>query len=93
MRLASNLCPLGIQGHCYRSRTGKLERWFKPSWIDETVIPRQPLDLTVVRVRTAAGVSDVVCRVMPEGLIGWDLLTPWAGVIIIVDVEIIRCSG
>ena len=35
----------------YRSKTGKLERWFNPSWIQESVIPVTPLDLPAVRVR------------------------------------------
>ena len=41
---------LSLQGHCYRSRTGKCERWFKPAWIDENRIPKQPLDLKALKV-------------------------------------------
>lgn len=39
------------QGHVYRSRTGKCERWFKPVWIDQELIPSAPVDLSVLRVR------------------------------------------
>lgn len=52
----------GLQGHCYRSRTGKLERWFNPSWIDESVIPRQPLDLPLIRVRCHAQRPPACCE-------------------------------
>lgn len=44
-----------VQGHRYSSKTGKLERWFKPSWINEEIIPSQPLDLALVRVRSPHG--------------------------------------
>lgn len=26
-------------GHCYRSTTGKFERWYQPTWLDPSVIP------------------------------------------------------
>lgn len=42
---------IDLQGFRYSSKTGKLERWFKPSWINEQTIPSQPLDLSLVRVR------------------------------------------
>ncbi len=45
---------VSLQGHCYRSRTGKCERWFKPAWIDEDRIPKQPLDLKALKVGAAS---------------------------------------
>jgi hypothetical protein len=29
----------GMQGHCYRSSTGKFERWYKPQWLTSPEIP------------------------------------------------------
>ena len=46
-----------LQGHCFRSRTQKCERWFKPSWIDETRIPSQPADLKALKVKQGLGCS------------------------------------
>ena len=57
-----------LQGHCYRSRTGKCERWFKPAWIDENRIPKQPLDLKALKVGAGSlqlgnyGTAFVACR-------------------------------
>lgn len=42
---------LMLQGHRYSSKTGKLERWYNPSWVDVNVIPSQPADLKAIRVR------------------------------------------
>ena len=42
-----------LQGHCYRSRTGKLERYFKPDWLVNDQIPTQPADLPAIKVRRA----------------------------------------
>ena len=39
-----------VQGHCYRSRTGKLERYFKPDWLMSDQIPTQPADLPAIKV-------------------------------------------
>lgn len=33
------------------SRTGKLERWYKPAWIDESYIPTNPVDYGHVKVQ------------------------------------------
>lgn len=54
------LCPSTIQslegclclwqGHCYRSRTDKLERYFKPDWLMSNQIPTQPADLQAIKV-------------------------------------------
>ena len=43
-----------MQGHCFRSRTGKTERWYKPQWIDQAHIPSAPADLGLIRVRRSA---------------------------------------
>ena len=40
-----------MQGHCYRSRTGKLERYYSPQWLDPERIPSAPVDYTAIRVR------------------------------------------
>jgi asparagine synthase (glutamine-hydrolysing) len=49
------------QGFRYSSKTGKLERWYKPSWINEQTIPSQPLDLSLVRVRHTGMFSGSPC--------------------------------
>eukprot|EP00891_Asterochloris_glomerata_P008873 jgi/Astpho2/8873/Aster-05503 len=54
-------------GHCYRSRTGKCERWFKPAWIDEDRIPKQPLDLKALK---QGFISAVVKRLMSDAPLG-----------------------
>lgn len=40
-----------LQGHVYRSSTGKLERWFKPDWISLENIPKTPVDLPLLKAR------------------------------------------
>ena len=60
--------PSLLQGHCYRSRTGKCERWFKPAWIDENQIPKQPLDLKALKVGAGSSQWDTqITAVMRVG--------------------------
>jgi asparagine synthase (glutamine-hydrolysing) len=54
-------------GFRYSSKTGKLERWFKPSWINEQTIPSQPLDLSLVR---ETFIQSVVKRLMSDAPLG-----------------------
>lgn len=39
-----------LQGHVYRSSTGKLERWFNPDWMDLNYVPHNPADLPLLKV-------------------------------------------
>ena len=43
------LLPL-LQGHVYRSTTGKVERWFNPDWINLDHVPKTPVDLPLLKV-------------------------------------------
>lgn len=54
-------------GHRYSSKTGKLQRWFNPSWIDETVIPSQPADLKAIR---ELFIASTVKRLMSDAPLG-----------------------
>ena len=40
-----------VQGHCYRSRTDQLERYYSPQWLDPERIPRAEVDYGAIRVR------------------------------------------
>ena len=46
--------PTPWQGHVYRSRTGKVERWFNPNWISLDYIPQEPADLPLLKVAVVA---------------------------------------
>ncbi|EIE27700.1 glutamine-hydrolyzing asparagine synthase [Coccomyxa subellipsoidea C-169] len=54
-------------GHCYRSRTGKLERWYKPKWLDLEYVPTAPADLTTIHDSL---VGAVVKRLMSDAPLG-----------------------
>lgn len=56
-----------VQGHCYRSRTGTLERWYKPKWWDIDYMPTAPADLTAIHDSLVAG---VVKRLMSDAPLG-----------------------
>ena len=56
-----------VQGHCYRSRTGKLERWYKPKWLDLEYVPTAPADLTTIHDSL---VGAVVKRLMSDAPLG-----------------------
>ena len=49
--------PHTLQGHVYRSSTGKLERWFKPDWISLEHIPTPPVDYPQLKVRQGSRVG------------------------------------
>ncbi len=42
--------PNATQGHVYRSRTGKVERWFSPNWVNLDYVPQEPADLPLLKV-------------------------------------------
>lgn len=50
-----------MQGHVYRSSTGKLERWYNPKWLDEEYMPTAPLDLAAVRVSESVAYENERC--------------------------------
>lgn len=54
-------------GHCYRSRTGKLERYFKPDWLMSDQIPTQPADLPAIK---QSFINAVVKRLMSDAPLG-----------------------
>jgi asparagine synthase (glutamine-hydrolysing) len=47
-----------LQGHVYRSSTGKLERWFQPDWINLDHIPKTPADLPLLKVPSLCKLPD-----------------------------------
>ena len=50
-----------MQGHFYSSKTGQLERYYKPVWAEPGYMPTAPLDLKAIRVRILS---------IPQGFIG-----------------------
>jgi asparagine synthase (glutamine-hydrolysing) len=54
-------------GHVYRSKTGKLERWFAPAWLDPLRVPSTPADLPALR---QVFVDAVVKRLMSDAPLG-----------------------
>lgn len=36
-------------GHFYSSRTGKLERWYTSTWVDQSIVPTTPVDYAKLR--------------------------------------------
>jgi hypothetical protein len=54
-------------GHYYDSRTGSLTKWYNPLWHDETFIPQDKLDLTVVRKGLEAAVKRQLMSDVPFG--------------------------
>ncbi|KAL3158675.1 Asparagine synthetase [Trebouxia sp. C0010 RCD-2024] len=54
-------------GHCYRSRAGKLERYFKPDWLMNNQIPTQPADLQAIK---QGFINAVVKRLMSDAPLG-----------------------
>jgi hypothetical protein len=53
-----------LQGHVYRSSTGKLERWFNPNWMDLDYVPRNPADLPLLKVGCAGQGGCTCCCVL-----------------------------
>ncbi len=60
-------CDARAQGHCYRSRTGKCERWFQPAWMQPGYMPSAPAD--PVKIHDAL-VAAVVKRLMSDAPLG-----------------------
>ena len=57
-------CP---QGHCYRSSTGKCERWYKPAWLQPGRLPSARADLGQIHDSLVAA---VVKRLMSDAPLG-----------------------
>ena len=55
------------QGHCYRSSTGKCERWYKPAWLEPGRLPSARADLGAIH---DALVAAVVKRLMSDAPLG-----------------------
>ena len=55
------------QGHCYRSSTGKCERWYKPAWLQPGRVPSAPASLDAIH---DALVAAVVKRLMSDAPLG-----------------------
>ena len=54
-------------GHVFRSRTGALERYFQPDWLDVERVPTTPVDLPALK---AAFESAVIKRLMSDAPLG-----------------------
>ncbi|RMZ53291.1 hypothetical protein APUTEX25_004779 [Auxenochlorella protothecoides] len=54
-------------GHVYRSRTGKLERYYNPRWMEEGRVPSAPVDLDLLRQTFT---DAVVKRLMSDAPLG-----------------------
>ncbi|KAK9789946.1 hypothetical protein WJX73_008349 [Symbiochloris irregularis] len=54
-------------GHVFRSQTGKPERWYKPDWLDQSLIPTAPADLSLIRHTL---IRAVVKRLMSDAPLG-----------------------
>ena len=55
------------QGHCYRSSTGKCERWYKPAWLQPGRVPSAPASLDAIHDSLVAA---VVKRLMSDAPLG-----------------------
>lgn len=56
-----------MQGHCYRSKTGKFERWYNPKWWDLEYVPTAPANLKSIHDSL---VASVVKRLMSDAPLG-----------------------
>ncbi|CCH60240.1 hypothetical protein TBLA_0C04430 [Henningerozyma blattae CBS 6284] len=56
-------------GHVYDSETDKIERYFKPNWIDESIIPTTPVDLKQVRETLERAVRKRLMAEVPYGVL------------------------
>ena len=65
--LTSGLHHACVQGHCYRSRTGRCERWFNPAWLEPAHMPSAPADLATIHDSLVAA---VVKRLMSDAPLG-----------------------
>ena len=56
-------------GHCYRSRTGRMERYYKPAWKEVGHMPNGPPDLTAIRTALEASVCKRLMADAPLGVL------------------------
>jgi asparagine synthetase B (glutamine-hydrolysing) len=56
-----------MQGHVYRSTTGKFERWYNPQWLSLDYMPTQPAKLEAIHDSL---VASVVKRLMSDAPLG-----------------------
>lgn len=56
-------------GHFWDSATGKIERYYKPAWIDEEKIPSTPVDLTGLRTSLESAVKKRLMSEVPYGVL------------------------
>lgn len=56
-------------GHIYDSKTGKLTRYFEPSWWDGSKTPDTPLDLKVLREKLEKSVRKRLMAEVPYGVL------------------------
>lgn len=56
-------------GHFWDSKTGKTERYYKPSWLDENRIPTNPVDLSHLRTSLETAVKKRLMSEVPYGVL------------------------
>lgn len=56
-------------GHIYDSKTGKLTRYFEPSWWDGEKVPQTPVDLKVLREKLEKAVRKRLMAEVPYGVL------------------------
>jgi asparagine synthase (glutamine-hydrolysing) len=56
-------------GHIYDSKTGKLQRYFQPSWWDPTKVPTTPLDYKLIRSTLETSVRKRLMAEVPYGVL------------------------
>lgn len=56
-------------GHFWDSQTGKTERYFKPTWLDEDRIPTTPVDLGHLRTSLETAVKKRLMSEVPYGVL------------------------
>lgn len=56
-------------GHFYDSQTGKVERYYKPEWLDEERIPTTPVDYELLRTTLEKAVKKRLMAEVPYGVL------------------------
>ncbi|KAK1975996.1 asparagine synthase [Colletotrichum cereale] len=56
-------------GHVYDSSTGKITRYFEPSWWDPARVPETPLDLKLIREKLEKSVRKRLMAEVPYGVL------------------------
>ena len=59
----------GLQGHVYRSRTGKFERWYNPKWLSLDYMPTQRANLDAIHDSLVASVVKRLMSDVPLGVL------------------------